>query len=150
MGTITKAVDGGLTVNFNKAQLVALDEEIFKYGVASFAYLVPRNKTIFLTDFIALIRQHYEGDPRVEAVVKIIEKAKITKKFRCEYSFFDGEKIVRQAAVVDAESWHQLGELVERNVGSKITGLEIGAGSYSYKRGVLSYKPYRSGVVSHA
>lgn len=149
MGTITKSTDGGLQVNFNKAHFVNAEEEIFRYGVASFSYLIPRGKTIYLSDFIALINQHYAGDVRVELVNKVIEKAKILQKFLCTFSFYDdANNAVTQTAKVDAENWHQVKDVVQAHVQREIFGLEIQAGCHTYVRGNLYYSPLRNEVVN--
>ena len=143
MGTIRKSLAGELTVQYDKSQFVGADEEIFKYAIASFAYLVPRNRIIFLSEFIQTITNQFDGDPRINAIKNVIEKAKIKRKFKCRFAFSTNGQVVNQAAKVDAESWHQVRELVRSHVGVELIDFEIVSVSATTSRGQLHYKAFR-------
>ena len=149
MGTIRKSFAGELTVQYDKSKFVGADEEIFKYAIASFAHLVPRNKLIFLSEFVQLITNQFDGDPRIKAVREVIEKAEIKRKFKCCFSFSVNGQVISQAAKVDAESWHQVKALVQSHVGAELIKSEIVSVSASTSRGHLHYRAFRGYGQSH-
>ncbi|MBQ4840168.1 hypothetical protein [Pseudoalteromonas luteoviolacea] len=148
MGSITKSSTGLVAVSYNKASLSEVDEQVFKYAVASFSHLVQRNQKLCFAQFGELVQQHYVAEGKTKLCLEAIEKAAINHRYVCSFEYRNpvSDSIESADAVIEVEQWYQVKPALERQVNTQVTSLEFKGVSCVYRKGSFSYDAKRQEV----
>lgn len=148
MGSIAKTSTGTVTVSYNKAHMTELDDQVFKYAVASFSHLVPRNQQLCFAEFGELIQRHYVAEGKTKLCLEVLEKAAINHRYLCSFKHQNPQSGLVEAseAIVEVEQWSQVKPALERQMNGQVTDLEFKGVSCVYRKSSFAYDAKRQEV----
>jgi hypothetical protein len=151
MGTITKNNTGCVSVSYNRVRLSEVDEQVFKYAIASFSHLINQGQQLCFTQFCHLITQQFAAEGKTKLCLEVLKKAAFTRRFLCNFRFLDvwTGQYRSGEAVIEVEQWISVQTALEHRLDASIIDLEIKGVSCVYRKGSLTYDD-RSQVMSPA